>query len=864
MKLVIAFLLCIATYQIKAQVFLDDFSDGNFTDNPEWTGQVTDFQVNSDNQLQLDATEAGLSHLATSVNQILTDDVEWRFHIRQSFSGSGNNNSRMYLMSNQADVTYTGVEVPNLEGYFLQFGESGSDDAIELFRNDEDGTQISIARGLEGSLSSSFEITLKIKRSATGNWEIWSEENAEDGFVFQASGIDDTYSEMSHLAWVCKYTTSNSTKFYLDEVYFGELIIDTQAPEIISLSVLSSSELMLEFNEPLEEVSTELLSNYLVSEGIGTPSSVALLTSNNVLLSFDSNFPSGVELILTVFGIEDLNSNMVAEVGLPFTFFQISEPEPGDLIFTEIFADPTPQVGLPNIEWIEIYNVSENTVDLGQIEFYNSDVLNEIDSYILTAGEYVIISSESGTSELMTFGNSVSSVPFSALTNSSDSLTLIYNGSVIDQVVYNSSWYMDSDKSEGGWSLERINLNHPCSDHGNWRVSESTLGGTPGEQNSVSSEQSDEVHPVLTLIYAESSQAIIIEFDEPISEGSLVGVNASLNGQEAELIEAIGMRTIRLEFGLSMEPSVIYELTIGGVEDCWGNSISVQTAIVGLTEEAESGDLIINEVLSNPRGVGSDHVEIYNRSDKIINLKNWKLAKSDQGELLSENTITEYPFSLFPGEYLLFTESIENTLQNYPFTEIDRCLIMDLPAYSNDDGGVVLIKPDDLISDEFYYDESHHFGLIDDTDGVALERLSFSVATQNEGNWSSAAQDQNFATPGYKNSQALDITETTGTLTTKPEVFSPDNDGYHDNLAIYYDSKENNNVINLSIFNKDGVQVRKLVSNELIGPSGVYFWDGLNDLGERLSVGVYVIYAEIFRLDGTVRSYKTPAVIAHF
>ncbi|HPD54708.1 MAG TPA: hypothetical protein PLI08_12240, partial [Bacteroidia bacterium] len=62
--LVCIFLLFLSTAHAQWQ---DDFSDGEFLDQPAWTGDTADFTVNSDGRLQLDAAVAGSSHLSMAV-----------------------------------------------------------------------------------------------------------------------------------------------------------------------------------------------------------------------------------------------------------------------------------------------------------------------------------------------------------------------------------------------------------------------------------------------------------------------------------------------------------------------------------------------------------------------------------------------------------------------------------------------------------------------------------------------------------------------------------------------------------------------------------------------------------------------------
>ena len=67
----------------------DDFADGNFTQNPEWTGDQELFKVNSSHQLQLNDSIEHQAYLGT-VNSMIFN-TEWRCWIKLSFSPSGNN-----------------------------------------------------------------------------------------------------------------------------------------------------------------------------------------------------------------------------------------------------------------------------------------------------------------------------------------------------------------------------------------------------------------------------------------------------------------------------------------------------------------------------------------------------------------------------------------------------------------------------------------------------------------------------------------------------------------------------------------------------------------------------------------------------
>ena len=124
----------------------DDFSDGDFTNNPAWSGSTSQFIVNASMQLQLNNTVAGQSYITTPFIANTLDNYEWQAYVTHGFSPSGSNYGRVYLTSNQADLTQP------LNGYYLQFGEALSNDAIELFR--QSGTSsVSVCRGTGAAIA---------------------------------------------------------------------------------------------------------------------------------------------------------------------------------------------------------------------------------------------------------------------------------------------------------------------------------------------------------------------------------------------------------------------------------------------------------------------------------------------------------------------------------------------------------------------------------------------------------------------------------------------------------------------------------------------------------------------------------------
>ncbi len=156
-----------------------------------------------------------------------------------------------------------------------------------------------------------------------------------------------------------------------------------------------------------------------------------------------------------------------------------------------------------------------------------------------------------------------------------------------------------------------------------------------------------------------------------------------------------------------------------------------------------------------------------------------------------------------------------------------------------------------------------HNALIKDPKGVSLERSNFARPTNEPGNFRSAASAVGYATPGYKNSQLLDanenLNEEIGLLS---KTFSPDNDGFEDALQVNYHFNEPGMIANVTIYNDKGTLIRRLAKNATLTTEGTFTWDGMTETAQPAAVGVYIIYVEVFSLNGKSKKYKKACVLA--
>ena len=541
-----------------------------------------------------------------------------------------------------------------------------------------------------------------------------------------------------------------------------------------------------------------------------------------------------------------------------------------DIVIDEIMADPSPQVGLPNIEYIELKNVSGQDVNLQGWKLTTLTATSgSFGNYTLPADSFLIITSTSGAASFTGFGRVLGIPGFPALTNDGTTLRLISKeGKTIHFVSYNLTWYQNAVKEEGGWSLEMIDPHNPCSATNNWKASIDNAGGTPGKKNSVDGLNKDNEAPIVRNVWAKDGSTIALQFDEAID--STDAVNASRYSiTPSLLINSIAVASndftvVELALNTSLCSGIIYNVTISGIKDCSGNARSSQEIKLGLPQDAVALDVVVNEILFNPGPDAYDYVEFYNRSNKIIDASKLYVGnRNSAGTISSLKKLSEQPFYIFPDSYVVITENLSSLQKNYLVKNTDAVLVVSsLASFPDDKGTVVLANFQGEVVDELSYSDDWHFDLIANAEGVSLERIDPDKPTQNEDNWHSAASTAGYGTPTYKNSQYKQTNNISETVEITPKVFSPDNDGIDDIATIQYQITETGYVANISIFDVNGRLVRHLVKNATLGLKGSWNWDGLDEKGQKLLIGNYIIYTELFNLKGKKKQFKNVVVLA--
>lgn len=633
---------------------------------------------------------------------------------------------------------------------------------------------------------------------------------------------------------------------------------DEEPPVFEGFFAETPETLVLFFNE-LMDAEALIEGIYAFSEGISVDSALPLDPPTAVQLNLSEPLQVGETYELTLSGLADCSLNP-----MPDTTFIVQigvSPELHEVIISEIMADPTPAVGLPPEEYFELYNRSDRVIELLGCDLSGRTFTNP---RLLQPGEYLLCVGASQVAAFAEFDDVyiIEGLSATFLTNSGRELLLTNpDGDRVDRVDYRVSWYNDASKDGGGWSLERMNLDEPCRGSANWTASEDPLGGTPGRENSVNTDDPDLDPPNITIALAFDPTDIEVRFDEVIDPESVALADFDLNGIGVIDAQAVtpDNKAVRLTLGAPLQPGKVYTLKLTGLADCVGNMILDEAEVrLAVPQIGEPGDILINEVLFNSGNDGVDFIEIVNVSDKSVGLEGWQL----QNVNLITRIITEDPMVIFPGDYMVFTSDPDQLMVQYPLGRRETFVTVNTPQLTNAGGSVILNNSLGMNIDRFDYSEDYHLSLLRSLRGVALERISFTRPTNDGGNWSSAAEQVGFGTPGYLNSQFLPEGEAAGTFELQNEVFSPDNDGFQDVLLINYKLDNPGFIATIQIFDRRGRRVRQLVNNQIIGTQGTISWDGTTDTRTKARIGPHIVLVELFDLDGNTKVFKLPCVVA--
>ncbi|MDF1671969.1 MAG: lamin tail domain-containing protein, partial [Vicingaceae bacterium] len=591
------FITCLCLGSVGFSQFTDDFTDGDFTNNPTWSGDNALFTAATG---VLNSQNTGANNYYLSTPSTMSLNAQWDFYFNMMFGTSGVNYVDVYLTSDVSDVTN-----PN-NGYFVRIG--GTPDEVSLYKM-VGGTPTILIDGPDGVINSTSNnpFNVRVTRDIANNWTLEYDDGVLGPYTNVGSIVDNSFSTSAFFGISITQSAAASpiNNHFFDNISVGAIVGDTSAPVVDSLVVVNTTNLDVYFNEGVDLTTSQTLTNYTADGGLGNPTNAQrdVLDSSIVHLTFATAFTNSQPYNLTITNVEDTASNAITSIVEPFIYVVIIVPNAGDVLINEIFADPSPQVGLPGEEFVELYNKSNNAYILNNWQFVNTTTPKTLPNFALLPNSYVILCDVNDTNLYSSYGDVIGISSFTALTNGGDSLTLMDdNSNVIDIVAYDISWYNDPSKDDGGYTLELINPKHPCTSSVNWIASADVAGGTPGTQNSVFDTLPDTQNPIISNVDIISATQLNVVFNEIMDSASLANATYAINNGISVTGSVINPNN--QEVGLTVSPaldsSTVYTLTITGGNDCSGNSLNPNTINFGIGKAPLKYEVVITELFPDP------------------------------------------------------------------------------------------------------------------------------------------------------------------------------------------------------------------------------------------------------------------------
>ncbi|GAL83733.1 hypothetical protein MYP_960 [Sporocytophaga myxococcoides] len=732
-------------------------------------------------------------------------------------------------------------------------GSSGNIDGIDLYRQDG-ASSIKLSTGIPGRAGkNSNTLRIKVIRDLNYMWKVFSDTLGGFDFSPELSFQDSTYKTGDYFGITCIHSSTRNKDFYFDDISIQ------RAPlSIIDLKVSNATDIVIQFNKKISRsVKTHniKINNSYIRD-------IAFVNDSVLILKSEVIFRKGKN-ILAIDGILDLHLKETLQDSFEFNYRPAIEP--GSVLITEIYSDPTPSKGLPEEEYIELYNNSFDTINLAGWRFSDPSVSGVLPSVEIFPKSYLIICPSPSIAEFRPFGKVIGITPWPSLNNASDSLNLKDpSGKIIHSVNYSLDWFTNRLSMEGGVALEMIDLSNPCGESDNWDGSVASIGGTPGSENSVNSIKPDLQGPIIKNVQLLDSLTILIELDEKLDISNQIREDNITISPETGIQNAMYKENKNILIALTnaIKVSTLYQISLNGIRDCNGNYIAKNQVSFALPEIPHEGDVLINEILFNPYPGGADFVELYNNSAHFIDLKNWRIFNAENKNATTFSISTR-PLIMEPMQFLVLTSDPKSLINQYPNGKSKNFIKMSsMPSFNDDSGNISLLNSSGELFDSFSYTEKMHHKILKDPEGISLERISFTNPTADESNWHSAASGIR-STPGYGNSQHFEFETLENSFSVQPLKFSPNDDGKNDFALLTYRLDNPGEIATITVLDGLGREIKKIASNQLLGNEGFFQWDGIAEDNRKADIGVYMIIFEIFRLNGEKQKFKKAVILSY-
>ncbi|TVQ74220.1 MAG: hypothetical protein EA363_02045 [Balneolaceae bacterium] len=725
----------------------------HFSEPPDaelWQGDLTWFRAEpgfEPGMLRLDApSDPGRAYLSTRNPY---SAVHWEWYLRQSFAPSNNNRAFVFLneASGRLDDEPTGLAI--------RTGENGTPKHFRLLHYDKGA---SIAEWIQSDIAiqadTGYRIRVLLSPDRQLHLYIAEGRNRVPLLQTETALLPESMDPGGHFGFLTRYTATRSDQFYFSDVWIADAL---PPPRIADFAMSSGEELSDPYGHPwqYDGSGTIITVTFEVPpdpDDIGVqlfrledgtrPDEVHCGHPQICSIRFSQPLPSGEHRLVT-----DAYSTIYGQRSHreAHSFLVSAAAGPGDVIINEFMYRPP--ASMP--AYVELFNRSDKVLNLRNWRLQRRAVSTEpvrkitTQDLFLHPGDFLVLTADASLLQRVPGAEQVMEMESFPRFNiaSSDEIRLFSNtDEVIDSLQYQPfNW--------GGFevALERKSPDVPGWIPENWAESLSEHGGTPGHANSV---RPPVTPPELLSVDYSQPAALTLTFSRLLDPSSLTYPGAirlldtgdtytrahAKTGLEtfreiAVSVVKTGGNSVSVIPGEQLQHGVLYVLIISDIRDLFGNPI-------GETEKAfryyetglpEAGDIIINEVLYRPGPDNPRFIEILNRSEKVFDLRNWKIGRSLGSAVSIADPESDDPVFLIPNELAVVSEP-GLTVKN---KEILHFEIPAFPSLSRFGDSIYLIRENYPATDSLTYLPA--WG--GNRDGISLERVDPDGATNDPSNW---------------------------------------------------------------------------------------------------------------------------------
>jgi hypothetical protein len=257
------------------------------------------------------------------------------------------------------------------------------------------------------------------------------------------------------------------------------------------------------------------------------------------------------------------------------------------------------------------------------------------------------------------------------------------------------------------------------------------------------------IPPFIESIKPREKNSFVVEFNEAIITNNLNTSNFELSDRDGKLFEIQSVEILdsqRIKIEAEHNNDTLLILTALSIMDIEGAETKKTTFTFENVLEAGMHDIIFSEIMAdvNPEPAGlppEKYIEIYNRSIKNIQLKNWILYVRDRGWTITSKIIA-------PGQYVVlcgseFADGFGNKDKLLVFQRFPDMLV----------GGTYLSisKRNMETVDEIHYSDQWYGDPEKRSGGFSLERIDINRLCNHRSNWTASNAPEG-GTPGKTNS----------------------------------------------------------------------------------------------------------------